>query len=83
MVFCFFSFGAVHLVKVRVSIGDHLLNYLFALLPSLFRFVRDATVAMTISFSLFVFPSEIPRIYAPDGSGEQGSSINAAIALDL
>lgn len=31
-------------------------------------FVRDATVAMTISFSLFVFPSEIPRIYAPDGS---------------
>ena len=70
--FCFFSFVAVHLVKVTASIGDHLLNYLVALL---FSFVRDATVAMTISFSLFVFPSEMPRIYAPDGSGEQGSSI--------
>jgi len=31
-------------------------------------FVRDATVAMIIAFSLFVFPSERPRIYAPDGS---------------
>ncbi|XP_068749614.1 Na(+)/citrate cotransporter-like isoform X2 [Montipora capricornis] len=31
-------------------------------------FVQDATVAMTISFSLFLFPSKRPRIYAPDGS---------------
>lgn len=31
-------------------------------------FVRDATVAMIIAFSLFVFPSQRPRIFAPDGS---------------
>ncbi|XP_067032604.1 Na(+)/citrate cotransporter-like isoform X1 [Acropora muricata] len=31
-------------------------------------FVRDATVAMIIAFSLFVFPSQRPRIYSPDGS---------------
>ncbi|XP_078363152.1 Na(+)/citrate cotransporter-like isoform X1 [Oculina patagonica] len=31
-------------------------------------YVRDATVAMFIAFSLFVFPSRRPRIYAPDGS---------------
>ena len=40
------------------------------LLFSLFSFVRDATVAMIIAFSLFVFPSQRPRINAPDGSGE-------------
>lgn len=38
-------------------------------------YVRDATVAMIISFSLFVFPSERPRIFAPDGSGESGKEI--------
>ncbi|XP_078363499.1 solute carrier family 13 member 2-like [Oculina patagonica] len=31
-------------------------------------YVRDATAAMFIAFSLFVFPSRMPRIYAPDGS---------------
>lgn len=35
----------------------------------LFSYVRDATAAMIIAFSLFVFPSKRPRIYAPDGSG--------------
>ncbi|CAH3110521.1 unnamed protein product [Porites lobata] len=34
-------------------------------------YVRDATVAMIISFSLFVFPSERPRIFAPDGSANK------------
>jgi len=31
-------------------------------------YVRDATAAMFIAFSLFVFPSKRPRIFAPDGS---------------
>ena len=35
-----------------------------------FSYVRDATAAMFIAFSLFVFPSRRPRIFAPDGSGE-------------
>ncbi|XP_074637519.1 Na(+)/citrate cotransporter-like isoform X1 [Acropora palmata] len=34
-------------------------------------FVRDATVAMIIAFSLFVFPSQRPRIYSPDGSASK------------
>lgn len=34
-------------------------------------FVRDATVAMIIAFSLFVFPSQRPRIYSLDGSASK------------
>ena len=36
-----------------------------------FSYVRDATAAMAVAFSLFVFPSTRPRIFAPDGSGKQ------------
>ena len=35
-----------------------------------FSYVRDATVAIFISFSLFVFPSQRPVFFAPDRSGE-------------
>ena len=49
------------------------INLVFSFFLS--SFVRDATVAMIISFSLFVFPSERPRIFAPDGSGESGKEM--------
>ena len=40
--------------------------------PFVSSFVRDATCAMFISFSLFIFPSEKPKIFCwnPNGQGE-------------
>ena len=75
----FLRSGAVHLSKFRGVVTCFKLKSFqkctgysckLVLLFSLFSFVRDATVAMIISFSLFVFPSQRPRIYAADGSGE-------------
>ena len=51
------------------------INLVFSFFFFLSSYVRDATVAMIISFSLFVFPSERPRIFAPDGSGESGKEM--------
>ena len=34
-----------------------------------FSYVRDATAAMFVAFCLFVFPSQKPVIFTPDGSG--------------
>ena len=49
-----------------ILIGSPWLTFLLVL----FSYVRDATAAMFIAFSLFIFPSQRPRIFAPDGSGE-------------
>ena len=37
-----------------------------------FSYVRDATAAMFVAFCLFVFPSQKPVIFTPDGSGKMG-----------
>ena len=37
-----------------------------------FSYVRDATAAMFVAFCLFVFPSQKPMIFTPDGSGKMG-----------
>ena len=37
-----------------------------------FSYVRDATAALFVAFCLFVFPSQKPVIFTPDGSGEMG-----------
>lgn len=58
-----------------VNAGKMLLPFNWFSLFFLSSYVRDATVAMIISFSLFVFPSERPRIFASDGSGESGKEM--------
>lgn len=37
-----------------------------------FSYVRDAAAAMFVAFCLFVFPSQKPVIFTPDGSGKMG-----------
>ena len=52
-----------HLVALTMLLQNNYVTLLFS-------YVRDATAAMFIAFSLFVFPSKRPRIFAPDGSGK-------------
>ena len=46
--------------------------FLFFCFVFFFSYVRDATAAMFVAFCLFVFPSQKPVIFTPDGSGEMG-----------
>ena len=46
--------------------------FLFFCFVFFFSYVRDATAAMFVAFCLFVFPSQKPVIFTPDGSGKMG-----------
>ena len=49
-----------------------LVSSFFCFFVFFFSYVRDATAAMFVAFCLFVFPSQKPVIFTPDGSGEMG-----------